>query len=225
MQASRYLRGHGGCRPVSDMHMRVGEATWPIVRLFRMFSNVMCRMCQLLRRLCRNMRSKNFRSFLEPYEEAYPMKPEVPRGCYLGCPVSSSIQANFFVRQTEGLGRWVGKCFDPDNMIVANLIQAPVIGVVPAFKGALYVERSWMNETNNAWIIDYRGTPRQFGRDFTVYRDEFRFVDEGVILGHMYARPFTTTNPLPFGVNARVPFMLHQICDEELEKRALPSLA
>lgn len=207
------------------MHMRVGEATWPIVRLFRMFSNVMCRMCQLLRRLCRNMRSKNFRSFLEPYEEAYPMKPEVPRGCYLGCPVSSSIQANFFVRQTEGLGRWVGKCFDPDNMIVANLIQAPVIGVVPAFKGALYVERSWMNETNNAWIIDYRGTPRQFGRDFTVYRDEFRFVDEGVILGHMYARPFTTTNPLPFGVNARVPFMLHQICDEELEKRALPSLA
>eukprot|EP00963_Diacronema_lutheri_P006564 scaffold576_cov336-Pavlova_lutheri.AAC.4 len=175
--------------------------------------------------LCRNMRSKNFRSFLEPYEEAYPMKPEVPRGCYLGCPVSSSIQANFFVRQTEGLGRWVGKCFDPDNMIVANLIQAPVIGIVPAFKGALYVERSWMNETNNAWIIDYRGTPRQFGRDFTVYRDEFRFVDEGVILGHMYARPFTTTNPLPFGVNARVPFMLHQICDEELEKRALPSLA
>lgn len=148
-------------------------------------------------------------------------------------PVGASPQTLEAITQP-----WYGKCFWPNESekgkyIVSNVIQHPVLGDMHAFRGDLYISRSYSstfgNTATNSWIIDYSNTqPRLVTgyRDFRQFRDEFRFVEPGMILGKMYANPFTMRNPSPFHVFTAVFFALFDVCTKAppLDEAATPEL-
>lgn len=101
------------------------------------------------------------------------------------------------------------QCFYPEEGIVRNQIQArpwytfnlidPI--VLERFEAQVYVGESMHNTTEEAIIIDYSETPRQFGKSFRCYQDEIREVSPGFFLGRLYAKPFSycdRLNPLPY---------------------------
>lgn len=57
-------------------------------------------------------------------------------------------------------------------------------------------------------------------------KDEFRFVEPGMILGKMYALPYTQRNPTPIRMFTAVFFALFDVCTESpsLEEAGTPEL-
>lgn len=177
---------------------------------------------------CDHMLTVPLTTLDQTYANAYPLTKEVPTGCYVGCPVGASPQTLEAIAQP-----WYGKCFWPNEGVVTNVIQHPVLGDMHAFKGDVSVGNSWSvpfgGGNTQAWVIDYSNTPvRLFTglRNFRQFRDEFRFVEPGMILGKMYARPFTERNPLPIRMFTAVFFALFEVCTESpsLEDAAVPEL-
>ena len=111
------------------------------------------------------------------YANGYPLSGESPKGCYVGCPVGASPQTLEAITQP-----WYGKCFWPEEGIVTNVIQHPVLGDMHAFKGDVSVGRSWSvpfgGRATDVWIIDYSDTPVRIMtglRDFSQFRVRSKF--------------------------------------------------
>ena len=140
-----------------------------------------------IQRYCSHLNRVKDSTLSTMYERAVPLTGNMPHGCNPGCLIGTSYGATMNRGPSGGdNAEWVGKCFYPASGRVKNQITAnpwytfgaiePVM--IEAFEAKVYVGESWYNKTENAIIIDYDDTPRQYGRSFQCYRDEMRYDDD-----------------------------------------------